>query len=119
MQKKGLVLCVDSASNRYLHVDHVKRVGKFVSRVLNNHHQKFPDREGMTHVELAGKLSLIFTEKVENLLKYLCDSYIILQNGKYFFLENHQAKISQTRLDSLKCCLDIINKRRISTNAKN
>ncbi len=50
------------------------RVGKFVSRVLNNHHQKFPDREGMTHVELAGKLSFIFTEKeVGNLLKYLCD----------------------------------------------
>ena len=111
LQKQGQILCVDSVSSRYLHVDHVKRVGKFVSRVLNNHHQKFPDREGMTHAELAGKLSLIFTEKeVENLLKYLCDSDMILQQGKYFYLEDHQAKISQTRLDSLTNCLDIISK---------
>ena len=28
-----------------------------------NHHQKFPEREGMTHSELAGKMSLIFKEK--------------------------------------------------------
>ena len=111
LQKQGQILCVDSVSSRYLHVDHVKRVGKFVSRVLNNHHKKFPDREGMTHAELAGKLSLIFTEKeVENLLKYLCDSDMILQQGKYFYLEDHQAKISQTRLDSLTNCLDIISK---------
>ena len=111
LQKQGQILCVDSVSSRYLHVDHVKRVGKFVSRVLNNHHKKFPDREGMTHAELAGKLSLIFTEKeVENLLKYLCDSDMILQQGKYFYLEDHQAKISQTRLDSLTNCLDTIRK---------
>ena len=111
LQKQGQILCLDSVSSRYLHVDHVKRVGKFVSRILNNHHKKFPDREGMTHAELAGKLSLIFTEKeVENLLKYLCDSDMILQQGKYFYLEDHQAKISQTRLDSLTNCLDIISK---------
>jgi len=111
LQKQGQILCVDSVSSRYLHVDHVKRVGKFVSRVLNNHHQKFPDREGMTHAELAGKLTLIFTEKeVGNLLKYLFDSDKILQQGKYFYLEDHQAKISQTRLDSLTNCLEIISK---------
>jgi len=111
LQKQGQILCVDLVSNRYLHVDHVKRVGEFVSRVLNNHHQNFPDREGMTHAELAGKLSLIFTEKeVGNLLKYLCDSDMILQQGMYFYLEDHQAKIPQIRLDSLTNCLEIINK---------
>ena len=119
LQKQGQILCVDSVSNRFLHVDHAKRVGKFISRVLNNHHQKFPDREGMTHAELAGKLSLIFTEKeVENLLKYLCDSDMILQQGKYFYLEDHQAKISQTRLDSLTNCLDIISKGRFQPMRK-
>jgi len=111
LQKQGQILCVDSASSRYLHVDHVKLVGKYVSKVLNNHHKKFPDREGMKHAELAGKLSLIFTEKeVEKLLKYLCDSDVILQQGKYFYLEDHQVKISQARLDSLTNCLDIISK---------
>ena len=35
---------------------------------------------------------------------------MILQQGKYFYLEDHQAKISQSRLDSLTNCLDIISK---------
>ena len=109
LQKKGQVFCLESVSGRYLHVDHLKRVGKFVNRVLKNHHQEFPEREGMTHVELAGKISLIFSEKeVENLLKYLCDSGMILQKEKYFFLENHKAKISQSYQANLARCLEII-----------
>ena len=94
-----------------LHVDHIKRVGKFIIRVLKNHHQNFSEREGMTNAELAGKLSLIFTEKeVGNLLKYLCGSQMILQQGNYFYLEDHQAKISQTLQESLSNCLEIISK---------
>ena len=111
LQKNGQILCLDSITSRYLHVDHVKRVGDFISRVLKIHHQKFPDREGMTHAELAGKLSLIFSEKeVENLIKYLCDADMILQQDKYFYLEDHQAKISQTRQDGLTNCLELISK---------
>ena len=111
LQKNDQILCLDSIASRYLHVDHVKRVGKFVSRVLKIHHQKFPDREGMTHAELAGKLSLIFSEKeVENLIKYLCDADMIFQQDKYFYLEDHQAKISQTRQDGLTNCLELISK---------
>ena len=111
LQKNGQILCLDSIASRYLHVDHVKRVGDFISRVLKIHHQKFPDREGMTHAELAGKLSLIFSEKeVENLIKYLCDADMILQQDKYFYLEDHQAKISQTRQDGLTNCLELISK---------
>ncbi len=111
LQKNCQILCLDAIASRYLHVDHVKRVGDFISRVLKNHHQKFLDREGMTHAELAGKLSLIFTEKeVENLLKYLCDTNMVLQQGKYFYLEDHQAKISHTRQDGLTNCLELISK---------
>ena len=111
LQKQGQIFCLDLVSGHYLHVDHIKRVGKFIIRVLKNHHQNFSEREGMTNAELAGKLSLIFTEKeVENLLKYLCDSHMILQQGKYFYLKNHRAKISQTLQDSLSNCLEIISK---------
>ncbi len=109
LQKKGKILCIDSVSGRYLHIDHVKRIGEFISRVLKNHHHKFPEREGITHAELSGKISLIFTEKeLENLLKYLCDSGIILKQGKYFFLGNHKAKISQILQESLAKCLQLI-----------
>ena len=88
LQKNGKIFCIDSVSRKFLHLDHLKRVGKFVCGVLKNHHQKFPEREGMTHSELVGKLSLIFSEKeVENLLNNLCVSEVIFQKGKYFFLE--------------------------------
>ena len=109
LQKQGQILCVDTISRRYLHVDHVKRTGTFISRVLKNHHQKFPDREGMTHAELGGKLSLIFAEKeIENLLKYLCETGLIVKNGQYYCLKDHRAQISQTRQDSLSKCIELI-----------
>ena len=47
---------------------------------------------------------------MENLLKYLCDSDMILQQGEYYYLENHQAKISQPLQESLSNCIEIISK---------
>ena len=35
---------------------------------------------------------------------------MILQKDKYFYLEDHQAKISQTRQDGLRNCLELISK---------
>ena len=65
----------------------------------------------MKDAELFGKLSLIFTEKeVGNLLKYLCGTGKILEQDKYFYLEYHHAKISLSRQESLKNCLEIISK---------
>ena len=111
LRKQGQIFCLDSVSGHYLHVDHIKRVGKFIIRVLKNHHQNFSEREGMTNAELAGKLSMIFTEKeVGKLLKYLCDFDMILQQGEYYYLENHQATISKPLQESLSNCLEIISK---------
>ena len=61
LQSQQQVLCVDPICKRYLHVEHVERIGQFLCKVLAMHHNKFPDREGMTRSELAGKISLIFT----------------------------------------------------------
>ena len=40
----------------------------------------------------------------------LCDSNIILQKGKYYYLEYHQARISQIFQESLAKCIEIISK---------
>ena len=109
LQSQQQVLCVDPFSKRYLHVEHVERIGDFLSKVLTIHHKKFADREGMSRSELAGKLSLIFTEKeVEILLKYMVKLGKFLQNGQYFSLTEHQPQVSQAQEAGLARCLELI-----------
>jgi selenocysteine-specific elongation factor len=109
LQSQQKVLCVDPFSKRYLHVEHVERIGEFLSKVLAIHHKKFEDREGMTRSELWGKLSLIFTEKeVEILLKYMVKLRKFLQNGQYFALAEHQPQVSQAQEAGLALCLELI-----------
>jgi len=110
LQSQQKVLCVDPFSKRYLHVEHVERIGEFLSKVLAIHHKKFTDREGMTRSELGGKLSLIFTEKeVEILLKYMVKLGKFLQNGQYFSLAEHQPQVSALQEAVLERCLELIN----------
>ena len=109
LQSQQKVICVDPVSKRYLHVEHVERIGEFLSKVLAIHHKRFEDREGMTRSELGGKLSLVFTEKeVEILLKYMCKLKKILQNGLYFSLVEHQPQVSEAQEAGLERCLELI-----------
>ncbi|MDP6655196.1 MAG: selenocysteine-specific translation elongation factor [SAR324 cluster bacterium] len=109
LQSQQQVLCVDPFSKRYLHVQHVERIGEFLSKVLTIHHKKFTDREGMTRSELGGKLSLIFTEKeVEILLKYMIKLGKFVQNGQYFSLAEHQPQVSQAQEAGLAHCFELI-----------
>ena len=110
LQSRKKILCVEPITMRYLHIEHVERIGNYLGKVLRKHHKKFPDREGMTRSELGGKLSLIFTEKeVENLLKYLLVVGAILQNDQYLSVAEHQPQVSQSQENSLIRCLKLIN----------
>ncbi len=109
LQSQQQVLCVDPFSKRFLHVQHVERIGEFLSKVLTIHHKKFADREGMTRSELGGKLSLIFTEKeVEILLEYMIKLGKFVQNGQYFSLAEHQPQVSQAQEAGLAHCFELI-----------
>ena len=109
LQSQQKLLCVDPFSKRYLHVEHVERIGIFLSKVLAIHHKKFKDREGMTRSEMGGKLSLIFTEKeVEFLLKYMVKISKFLKYGQYFSLAEHQPQVYQIQEVYLARCLELI-----------
>ena len=109
LQSQQKVLCVEPLTGRYLHVEHIVLIGKFLRKALKKHHNKFPDRDGMTRSELGGKLSLIFTEKeVEKLLKYLVKVGLFTQNDQYISLAEHQPQASQSREESLARCLELI-----------
>ena len=104
------VLCVEPGEKRYLHIDHVSRIGHFVCRVLQRFHEKFPEREGMTRAELGGKLSLLFkTEKeVEVVLKHLVKTRILGEDNKYYHLPNHEKSFSENQQSRLQQCIAIV-----------
>ena len=104
------IFCVDPTEKRYLHSEHVLRIGGFVRQLMAAFHQKFPEREGMTKAELSGKLTLLFrTEKeVEHFLKYLVKTQILKDNDPYYHLPGHQKEFSAETQIHLEKCLSII-----------
>ncbi len=106
------IFCIDPLEKRFLHIDHMSRIGEFVCRLAQLFHQKFPEREGMTKAELMGKLSLLFkTEKeVDLLLKYLVKNKSLQENNQYYFLPGHQKSLSQDQEHYLQYCVSIIEK---------
>ncbi len=104
------VFCVDPLEKRYLHVDHVSRIGEFICRVIRVFHQKFPEREGMTKAELSGKLSLLFktAKEVDHLLKYLVKTQILEDSEQYYHLPGHRKIFSEDKQAQLQQCVSII-----------
>ncbi|MBF0276842.1 MAG: selenocysteine-specific translation elongation factor [SAR324 cluster bacterium] len=110
LASQRIVFCVDPSEKRYLHVDHVARIGEFICRVIRAFHQKFPEREGMTKAELSGKLSLLFkTEKeVDHLLKYLVKTNVLEDNEQYYLLPGHRKSFSEDKQQLLEKCLSVV-----------
>ncbi|MBF0287529.1 MAG: selenocysteine-specific translation elongation factor [SAR324 cluster bacterium] len=106
------IFCINPVEKRFLHMDHLLRIGEFVGHLIKMFHQKFPEREGMTRAELMGKLSLLFkTEKeVDLLLKYLVKNKLLQENNQYYSIPGHQKIFSQDQQDYLQSCVGIIEK---------
>jgi selenocysteine-specific elongation factor len=95
LSSQGAIYCVDPAERKYLHVSTVERIGGFMQRVLAAHHKAHPEREGMTRVELAGKLALLFNDKeVGQLLARLARSGHIAQEGQLYRLSGHEKSLT-------------------------
>jgi len=60
---QGTVVQMDPVEKKYIHAAALDRVGRYLERVLASFHAQHPERQGMTRPELAGKLSLIFSDK--------------------------------------------------------
>ncbi len=66
-----------------------------MARVLGVHHREHPERQGMSRVELGGKLAALFTDKeVGALLGRLVKTGHIEQDGQTFRLAGHEKTIS-------------------------
>jgi selenocysteine-specific elongation factor len=95
LSSQGTIFNVDPAERKYLHASTVERIGGFVQRVLAAHHKAHPEREGMSRVELGGKLALLFNDKeVGQLLQRLAKTGRIAQDGQTFRLGGHEKSLT-------------------------
>ena len=109
------IICIDPVYKRFLHVNHVDRIGIFIKRVIELFHQKFPERQGMTKAELSGKLSLLLRNEKEitQILKFLVKSKKLEEthrNGDdhYYHLPDHRKHLSKDNENYLRQCLALI-----------
>ena len=112
LQSRQHLICLDSVEKRWLHADHLERIARFVLRLVAAHHQRFPERQGMTRPEIAGKLNLLFAHEreVDTLLKLLVKQEKLVQADGAFALPSHVPEVSGAQEVLLKQCLGIIRK---------
>ena len=110
LQSQQKIFSVDPIGKRFLHQEHLQRIGQFVCKLLAQHHRKFPEREGMTLAELVGKLAVLFPKEreVENVFKYFVKQKMVQRNGQYFAIIGHQQQHSIEQQDLLQRLLNII-----------
>ncbi|MCZ6629150.1 MAG: selenocysteine-specific translation elongation factor [SAR324 cluster bacterium] len=109
LSSTGRVIQIDQGEGKYIHQETLDRIANFVQRVLEAHHRNFPEREGMTRPELAGKLSLIFSDKeVGMVLGRLAKQKRIAQEGQVYLLPGHQKNVSGQDEAQLSKCVEVI-----------
>lgn len=111
LSSQGKILLIDPNERKYLHEATAARIGNFLERVLKNFHQDFPEREGMSRVELGGKLSALFNDKeVGALLQRLVKTGGIRQEGQVYHLAHHSKSISGDQEALLEHLIALIRK---------
>lgn len=109
LSSQGVIFCVNPAEKKYLHTAAVERVGGFIERVLAAHHKAHPEREGMSRVELAGKLATLFDDKeVGLLLGRMVKAGRVLQSGQAYRLSGHEKSISSQQQALLSQLVEVI-----------
>ena len=103
------IFCVDPADKKYIHDHTLERVAQLALRILGEHHRQFPEREGMSRVELAGKLSLIFSDReVGHILQRLVKRGRIGQADQVYHLSEHRKSVSDEQETLLARCVAAI-----------
>lgn len=109
LSSENRIFCVDPERKKYIHEDSLARIAALVERLLAEHHRAFPEREGMSRAELAGKLSLIFADKeVGNMLQRLVKRGRLNQTGQAYQLQGHEKNVSGEQERLLTDCIAAI-----------
>ncbi len=110
LQSKQRLLCLDATERRWWHMDHLRRLGQYVRRLVQEHHERFPDREGLTRSELAGKLGPVFSQEsqVEALLKVLVREAVLVKREQAYAHPDHQPEVAESQTELLERCLTLL-----------
>ena len=109
LSSEGTVVLIDQNEKKYIHQETLDRIANFLERVLQAHHHTFPEREGMTRAELAGKLSLIFDDReVGMVLGRLVKQGRVAQQDQVYLLPGHRKNVSGKDEEILGKCIEVI-----------
>jgi len=109
LSSRGTVISIEAAEKKVIHAGTMELIAQFIERTLANHHRHFPEREGMTRAELAGKLSLLFSEReVGTLLQRLVRQGRIAQAGQSYRQVGHEKSFSEEQEALLERCIEVI-----------
>jgi selenocysteine-specific elongation factor len=109
LSSQGRIMLVDPAEKKYLHESTVGRVGHFIERVLAAYHRTFPEREGMSRVELGGKLAALFSDKeVAALLTRLVKGGRLVQTEQTYRIAGHEKSLSGSQEALLETLVGLI-----------
>ena len=111
LSSQGQAVNIDPGDNpRFVHAHALERVASFLERVLESYHKAFPEREGMSRAELAGKLSLLFSEKeVGAILQRLVKQGRAFLNGQAYARAGHTKSLTGQQEDALTRLIAAIN----------
>jgi selenocysteine-specific elongation factor len=91
----GRIVNIDPAEKKFIHRDTLERVSKFLVKVLEQFHRAFPEREGVTRAELAGKLATLYSDReVGQILARLVKDGAIEQHDQVFRNPGHEKTVS-------------------------
>ncbi len=109
LSSEGKVLQIDVNEKKFIHQATLERIAGFIERVLENFHRNFPEREGMSRAELAGKLSLVFDDKeVGMVLGRLVKQGRLAQQGQLYLRPGHEKNVSGRDEEVLEKCISVI-----------
>ena len=110
LSSQGAIFCVDPGEKKYLHQATVDRIGGFLERVLAIHHKAHPEREGMSRMELAGKLAAVFTDKeVGALLSRQVKGSRLELEGQSYRIAGHEKSLSGQQEEILARFIEMID----------
>ena len=95
LSSQGRIINIEPQERKFIHRHTMERIGRFLVKVLEQHHRAYPEREGMTRPELAGKLATLYQEReVGHILARLGKDGVIEQHGQVFRNPGHEKSVT-------------------------
>ena len=101
LSSQGKVILIQPEKNKYLHLFHIERIGKFIKKEMVRFHDKFPHKQGANKTEFTGKLSKMFDIKETfNILQWCVKKDFLEVTEERFHLRGHSGHLNAQDIET-------------------